>query len=68
MLVIFLLQRLTRAGQELLNIFCIDVNDISIAENWARGDVLRPPNNFLFANDIFITENWARRNLLCPNS
>ena len=36
----------------------MDVNDISIAENWARGEVLRPEYFCMFVNDIFITENW----------
>ena len=47
-----------RARTSSLYFFCMDVNDISIAENWARGEVLRPGYFYMFVNDIFITENW----------
>ena len=43
----------------------MDVNDIFIAENWARGEVLRPKYFYMFVNDIFITENWDGREPLC---
>ena len=43
----------------------MDVNDIFIAENWARGEVLRRKYFYMFVNDIFITENWDGREPLC---
>ena len=46
----------------------MDVNDISIAENWARGEVLRPKYFYMFVNEIFIQRTGMGWHYLLKNN